>query len=569
MSTFTARLNTTTTLAPKNPRIPRTIAQRCAASLIVSKTRRLSRVPVPRVPAAPVIVMPHHHAAPDARNEAGGLAFRKSPAFELLSIVFCALLSAKKDGGKKFYESEAAILARLQKLVQAHPLFAAQAAVWTRRVLGLRSISHAVAAMVCHYTKGQGLPWVRQFVQAVVFRPDDTIEIIAAYFAMYGGGKTIRKPHGKSGKCIPVLLPNPLKKGIASALSKLGAYQLAKYQKTEQAISLVDVFNLVHPKPSYGNEEAFRAFVYGELKNTDTWEARLSAAGNNQVKKEEAWCSLLEERKLGYFAALRNLRNILAQAPGAVDAVLAFIRNPKAVERSLILPFQFVRAYTEVKASGLPRCGEAAAAIEDAVESSCANIPVLPGKTLVVLDESGSMHSPETDGSPANVGSLFAAIVLKSQPGADFMAFSTNAAYKAVRVTRPLFTVVEDIRSSWQRGQTNFHSIFDTATARYDNIIILSDNEGWTFGEKWDSQAGAPTTARRRYEQTHGVLPFIVTFDLTGQNTLMFPEDSVAVLSGFSDKVFTLLASLRKNPQALIDEVGKTDFAAINAGDEE
>ena len=60
------------------------------------------------------------------------------------------------------------------------------------------------------------------------------------------------------------------------------------------------------------------------------------------------------------------------------------------------------------------------------------------------------------------------------------------------------------------------------------------------------------------------VLPFIVTFDLAGYSSAMFPENSVAVLAGFSDKVFALLRELRKDPQALVNEVRKVDFASIN-----
>lgn len=571
MSKYTTTLNTT----PPPNKIPRTIAQRRASSLLQQRRRRLRPLvqqPVKPVPATSVHrvslpVMPHHYAKTDTVNAAGGKAFRKSPAFELLSLVFCALLSARKT--PKFYESEASVISRLRALVQAQPLFAAQAALWARRVLGLRSISHAVAAMVCYYTKGQGLPWVRQFVQAVVFRPDDAIEVIAAYFHFFGNGKSIRKPGGKKGKRVPVTLPYPLKKGIASALSELDGYQLAKYQKTSQAISLVDVFNLVHPRPSAENGQAFRDFVRGELKNTDTWEARLSAAGGDRIKKEEAWCSLIEERKLGYLAALRNIRNILEQAPGAVDALLGFIRNPTAVARSLVLPFQFARAYKEVGSCGLPRATEAAAAIQAAVELSCKNIPVLPGRTLVALDESGSMGEPSNDSLPAGVGALFAAVLLKSQPGADYLSFSDTARYKNVNPTSPLFEVVTNIHRDWRRGSTNFHSIFTSARERYDNIIILSDGEGWVMGERWDQEAGAPTVARRQYEEKFKVLPFIVMFDLTGEKTMMFPEDSVAILSGFSDKVFTLLRELRRNPTALIDEVAATNFADVNEGDKE
>ena len=559
MSQFTRKLNT----APTVPAVRRTLAQRFA--------QPVPTVPVPRAPktvTGSIVTAPHHYAKTTTVNEAGGKAFRKSSAFELVTLIFTTLLAGKK-GPKKFYTSEAQTISRLQTLVSGDPFFAAQCAVYARRVLGLRSVTHAVAAMVVHATKGSGQPWVRQFVQSVIYRPDDAIEIVAAYIHFYGGGKSIRKPAGKRGKRLPVTLPYPLKKGIAAELSKLDAYQLAKYQKSDQAITLADLFNLTHPVPTAENAANVKAFIRGELKNEDTWEARLSAAGSSVVAKEEAWCGLLETKKLGYFAALRNLRNILQQAPGAVDATLALLTNQRAIQRSLVLPTQFSRAYQEVKISGLPRAAEAAAALERAIEISCSNIPVLPGKTLVCLDESGSMGGRETDLSPANVGSLFAGVVLKSQPNADFMAFSTGAQYVHVNKSLPLYQLVGAIRSNWHGGSTNFHAIFDAASTKYDNIIVLSDQEGWTLGQRWDSEMGAPTSARRRYEQKFGTLPFIVVFDLQGANSMMFPEDSVATLAGFSDKVFTLLQELRKNPSALVTEVGKMDFAAINAGDEE
>lgn len=562
MSKFSSTLNVTPTRKPAST-VPRSLAAAAAAANARPTTVRRVQTVTPK--PAPVVVAPHHYATPNTVNEAGGLAFRKSVPFALLSLVFTALLS-KKAG--KFYESDVTVLGNMQILVQKDPYFAAQVAVWARRVIGLRSISHAVAAAVCHHTKGQGHPWVRQFVESVVFRPDDAIEIVAAYFAFYGKGKTIRKPNGRRGKKVPVTLPYPLKKGLARALSKLDGYKLAKYQKAEGAISLADVFNLVHPTPTAENAEAFRAFIRGELKNTDTWEARLSAAGSDKLKKEEAWCGLFDERKLGYFAALRNTRNILEQAPGAVDSLIKRLTDPVAVQRSLILPFQFVKGYKEVATCGLPRSAEAARAIEQAVETSIRNIPVLPGRTLICLDESGSMGARENEESAAGIGSLFAAIALKSQPGAEFMAFSNNGHYVTLDTSAPLFKLVGQIRGNWFTGGTNFHAIFETARAKYDNIIILSDNEGWMLGNSWKDQAGAPTSARRRYEQKHGALPFIVTFDLAGAGSAMFPEDSVAVLAGFSDKVFALLRELRKDPQALVNEVRKMDFASINEADE-
>lgn len=557
MSKYSGQLNTAVPRpTPPAPRIRR-VHDLASAAPQLTRLQALRAVPT----------APHHHAVTDTVNAAGGLAFRKSNAFALITLVFNALLS--KATADKYYESEAATIARLQTLVAEDPELGAKCAVFARRVLGLRSISHTVAAIVCHVTKGQGLPWVRPFVQSVVYRADDAIEITAAYFHLYAKGVSIRKASKRRGKKVPVTLPNPLKRGVADALEQLDGYALAKYKKSSAPVSLADLFNLYHPKPRPENAEAVAAFIKGELKNVDTWEARVSKAGPDKVKKEEAWCSLFEERKLGYFAMLRNLRNILEQAPGAVDHAIKFLKNKTAISKSLILPFQFLRAYREIEACGLPRAAEVALAIDEAMSIACQNIPVLPGRTLVALDESGSMGARDTDTSPAGRGSMFAAIVLKSQPGADFMAFSTNAQLQPMDTSSTLFGLTKAIRSRWQSGSTNFHAIFDTATAAYENIIIISDQEGWTLGKSWTSEMGAPTSARRRYEQRVKVLPFITVFDLAGAGEMMFPEDSVATLSGWSEKVFTLLRELRKDPAALVNEVRKIDFAAINEDDED
>ncbi len=544
--------------------IPRVIAK-----------RTVSAQPKVSSPAAtPTIVMPHHYAKPDAVNAAGGLAFRKSHKFELLSAVFCSLLSTKtKD---KFYESESELIARLKKLVKQNPYFAAQAAIWARRVLGLRTISHALTALVCGFTKGKGWTWVRPFVQSVIYRPDDATEITAAYFLFFSEKASIRK-RGGNGKKVPVTLPYPLKKGIAGALAGFDAYQLAKYRKSDQSVSLVDLFNLTHPKPRLENAAAFKDLVQGTLKNTDTWETLLSAAGTDKVKKEEVWCSLLEEKKLGYLAALKNARNIIEQAPGAVPALVKFLTNPAAVARSLVLPFQFVKAFEALQeakkasTSQAQTCATASvqAAVEEAVELSVKNIPVLPGTTLITLDQSTSMGHVENLDSAAARGALFTAIALKSQPGADFMQFASSAKYRSIETANVgVFAIVEQIKKVWMQGSTNFHAMFECAGRKYDNIIILSDNEGWTLGKAWGTSMGAPTSSRRKYEQKFNTVPFIVLFDFQGYGQLMFPEDSVAVLAGFSDKLFALLAQLKRDPQALVHEVEQVNFAAINTADE-
>jgi 60 kDa SS-A/Ro ribonucleoprotein len=86
----------------------------------------------------------------------------------------------------------------------------------------------------------------------------------------------------------------------------------------------VDVVNLVHPP----HTEALKKLVDGTLAPAETWEIKLTQAGvvadsEDAVTelKKEAWEKLLRSRKLGYFALLRNLRNILQLAAERLQRV--------------------------------------------------------------------------------------------------------------------------------------------------------------------------------------------------------------------------------------------------------
>ena len=69
-------------------------------------------------------------------------------------------------------------------------------------------------------------------------------------------------------------------------------------------------------------------------------------------------------------------------------------------------------------------------ALNRATDLALANVPPLEGKTLVVVDESGSMMARgDRQNSPITTASLFAAVMLKFNRGADLMMFASDARY--------------------------------------------------------------------------------------------------------------------------------------------
>jgi hypothetical protein len=465
-------------------------------------------------------------------NLAGGEAYSQSAKLELVSIL---LTSFVQD---TFYKSSSDNLNRVKELLKkVDPKFAAQAAIFARRQWGMRSITHVLASELAPYTSGQS--WSKNFYDQVINRVDDMTEILS-YYLTHNTDK-------KSPK-----FPSALKRGFASAFDRFDNYQLSKYLAKDKEVKLVDVVNLVHPIPSSKNAEALSQLIAGELKNTATWEAKLSQAGQKAENEEdlsnlksEAWGELLTTRKLGYFALLRNLRNILSQAPNFLGLALSQLQDEKLITNSKVLPFRFATAYEEIgKLTQTKETRDTLVAISNALDISVRNVPKFEN-ALVVIDVSGSMA-----GRPAEIASLFGAIIAKAN-NCDVMTFSTSAQYVKYDPTNSVLGIRNSFRFSG--GGTNFQDIFVKANKKYSHVILLSDMQGW-IGHN------TPTRTFNDYKNRYGANPFVYSWDLAGYGTLQFPENKVFALAGFSEKVFDIMSQLESDRQALVHQIEKVEI---------
>lgn len=468
-------------------------------------------------------------------NLAGGEAFHESPEFEFASILLTSMVADQA------YRSADAGLARVIELLDAvSPLFAAKAAVMARNEYGMRSISHVVAGEIAIRVRGE--QWTRQFFRTVVRRPDDIMEILSYVMAKHG-----RRP-----------LPNAMKDGLAQSFAKFGAYQLAKYRAADKALSLVDAVNLLHPRPTGENGEALKALVGDTLRSVDTWESRLSASGSAEADdqaevKAEAWADLINTRKIGYFALLRNLRNIMQQAPESLPNALAMLTDEALIRSSLVLPFRFATAANEI--AQVPGARTVMESLSKAVELALANVPRFDGRMLVVIDASGSMttaHVGRGKTVVADAAALFGAVLYKRND-ADLMLFSNNAVLANVAPDSGVLGLQQGIRNTMQGGGTNFRSIFETAQQPYERVVILSDMQGWVGHT-------APTDTFEAYVARVGKRPSVYSFDLAGYGTLQFPQPQVYCLAGFSDRAFEIMSLLESDKSALVNRINAVEF---------
>lgn len=475
------------------------------------------------------------------KNLAGGYAVAKEDKLALVSIL---LTSMVKD---QFYRKGSDAVSEVIDLIDRieDKEFVAKAAVYARNAFGMRSISHIVAGELVHRCSGSS--WLKDFVDSVVFRPDDMTEILSYYFSKYSTVKT-----NKKGRAVHRAIPNSLKKGFAKAFLRFDDYRLAKYRGEGKDVSLVDIVNLCN----FTYTGSVKKLVDGVLKSEKTWESKLSKAGQASDEDEKAnakslaWRELVLEGEIGQFALLRNLRNIIEQAPEVIDAGISLLTEEKRVLNSKILPFRYQTALNEVSemSSSNTSIRKVIKALNKALDISCSNVPVFDGETCICVDVSGSMTwSGSSSDSLLNKATVFASILAKSN-NADIILFSSDAKYVNINTDDSTLTIAEKLKKMADGGGTNFSSIFKKMNKKYGNIVILSDEQGWLERGYTRCQE-----LFESYMAKHAIRPNLYSVDLSGSSTTQFSGDNVLCLSGLSEKIFDIMKLLSQDKDALID----------------
>lgn len=366
----------------------------------------------------------------------GGPAKRISPENQLRRTVLSCLLWEKN-----FYDDGVEVAKRIEDLAaRVSPEFLATLAVESRSVFHLR---HAPLLLLkCLVKHGSGRI-VEDAIVACIQRADELAEFVAIYW-MDG-----RKP-----------LSNPMKRGLARAFRKFNAYQLAKYNR-DGAVRLRDVLFLTHAKPENDEQAAtWKQLVDGTLPSPDTWEVSLSSGKDKKGTFER----LLDENKLGYLALLRNLRN-MTEAGCDLWKIKTAILSRRGAER--VLPFRYVAAARA--------CPQLEPTIDVALIATLASMPPLPGKTVILVDVSGSMHCNLS--AKSDITRMDAAATLASIVNGDVRVFSFTDNVVEVPPRRGM-AGVDAVISSQPHGGTMLGRAVEYANGiPHDRLIVISDEQ--------------------------------------------------------------------------------------------
>ena len=292
-------------------------------------------------------VKPH---TPAQRNHNGAPSPAQSVNAKLARSVLANMLF---EG--EFYEDGTSNAKRIADLVkQADPQFVNDLSLAARSAWKLRHVP--LFLQVEQLRNGRA---TAESIAAVIQRPDEMGEMISMYW---------------KEKKVP--LANQLKKGIAKAFVGFNEYQLAKHDSNSAAVSVRDVMFMVHPKPlDEKQEELFKRVANKAMVTPDTWETELSRGAD----KCETFTRLMNEKKLGALAFIRNLRN-MRDANVSVDLISNYAET---VNTDRVLPFRFIAAARQV-----PMFSDM---LERMMLKATASMEKIPGKTRIYVDVSGSM----------------------------------------------------------------------------------------------------------------------------------------------------------------------------------
>ncbi|MEU8653138.1 TROVE domain-containing protein [Streptomyces sp. NPDC048737] len=491
------------------------------------------------------------------RTHQGGRGHERDARSELFLLAVSHFVTQKT-----FYESAADRDDRFVRLVRelavSDPSWTAGLLGWLRGEGNLRTAAVVGAAEYVHAHLKAGAtdgPTGRQVVDSVLRRPDEPGELLAYWTAT----------HGRS-------VPKPVKRGIADAVRRLySGKSLLKYDTASRGYRFGDVLNLVHAAPDPAKPWQGELFRYAldrrhhpdtavppasdrvltahrELMALPVEERRAvvtSAGGAERLAAagmtwealagwlqgpmdKAAWEAVIPS--MGSMALIRNLRNF--DEAGVRDEVAARvaarISDPAEVARSRQFPFRYLAAHQHAPSLRW------AYPLERALGHALGNVPALPGRTLVLVDRSGSMFfsrlSDRSALNRADAAAIFGTALALRAADADLVEFGTTSRRVEFRTGESVLRLLERFGDL---GGTDTTAAVREHYRGHDRVLIVTDEQYGFSGH------GSPT------EQVPADVP-VYTWNLAGYRAGHGPsgERNRHTFGGLSDAAFRMVPLL-------------------------
>src|SRR5215213_4682363 len=334
--------------------------------------------------------------------------------------------------------------------------------------------------------------------------------------------------------------------------------------------SLADIVRMVHPKPKDAAREALFGYFIGRDYAFDAMpeiarEYELFKKKDDSREVPDVPFQMLTALDLGtleWTAIARRaswqmtrmnlntfVRHGVFRQPGMTELIANRLRDPKAIAKARVFPYQLMVAYTMADANPhIPR--EVRDALQDAMEIAIANVPAVEGRVFVCPDVSGSMLSPVTGyraGATTavrciDVAALVAAAVLRKNPHTEVLPFACKVVKVNLNSRDSVMTNAAKL-ASIGGGGTNCSAPLAKLNRRQANgdlVFFISDYESWV-----DAGGGRGTATMREWTAFKQRNPTarLVCIDVQPYRTVQAIErEDILNVGGFSDQVFDLIS---------------------------
>jgi hypothetical protein len=541
----------------------------------------------------------------------GVKAFEKSIYQDLCDRVLTCFYGQDKFY-KSGYKSDKELHKLIDKVGKEDPVFLAKLAVLSREKFNLRSVSHVLTAelsrIVSKLNEKEDVDTsvVKTVAERVTCRVDDITEIIS--YLIYNYSKEKTTVHGS--RHIKKKLSKQLRIGLQNSISKFDAYQLDKYKAAKKEVKLRDIFRILRPKPIDSDQaELWKKFMNGTLEKANTWENKISGAGQidkkgktkTEVKKEvdaakkDNWEQLILAKKLPYMALLRNIRNIIESglSEEAHRMALQFLSNETAVEKGKQFPFRYWSAYKAIGGnSGYNTSGwghkntdpfdskyggsgtentrtvrdRYLSALNKALWHSGKNVPKMNGNTVIAVDLSASMNtllSAEGSVTYMEIGAVMGSLAQQYCDKSIIYGFGNHEKIVAVdeRKHNPLDRV-KQIMSTSVGHSTNFASVMQDITKRnihVDQMFVFTDCQ---FNGSYNGGSSLFQDLKTYQTKVNKSIK-VYEFNLAANDssTQLDPKNNNYMhLSGWSDNLLKSVVEMETMKHGIIDMVNAVDL---------
>ena len=354
--------------------------------------------------------------------------------------------------------------------------------------------------------------------------------------------------------------------------------------------SLTDIVKMVHPKPKDEAREALFGYFIGREYAFD---ALPEVARNfESYKKGEShdvpdvpfqmltalelgtaeWTAIA--RRAPWHMTRMNLntfaRHGVFSRPGLTELIADRLRDPKAIAKARVFPYQLMVAYTMANANGdIPK--EVCDALQDAMEVAIANVPAIEGRVFVCPDVSGSMSSPVTGyrkGATTavrsiDVAALVAAALLRKNARTEVLPFECDVVKVNLNSRDSVMTNAAKL-ASVGGGGTNCSAplaLLNRRRAKGHLVIFISDYESWV-----DAGGGRGTATIREWNAFKERNPTarLACIDVQPYRTVQAVErEDILNVGGFSDQVFDVISEFARGELNADHWIGVIESVAL------